>query len=311
MQSKKLGLSGFTYKDLFTQDGLQKLDNQFVLYLKQADETLCSQLLAYRSNADTFAGKSLPTSLLILSCAPILETFVAELFEIKEKTRRAKESILSHNPIISFKKTFVLRRARRRLLKKEAIETFNELDRWLDQTLAKYTIDDPDQERAVSLLGALLLSDEENNKDQIETLTRWCIRAMTTPEGQTKVSDWVSFQLPQGLDYTSLVPVQVLAGDKLNRLQTPPDNYRLRDGFKLTDTRMNARQIQNEVNYCVFCHKNEGDYCSKGFHEKKGEPEKGFKKNLLDVTLTGCPLGEKISEMQARSEEHTSELQSH
>ncbi|GMR07076.1 MAG: FAD-dependent oxidoreductase [Gammaproteobacteria bacterium] len=299
MQRKKLGISGFTYKDLFTQDGLQKLDNEFVLYLKQSDEVLYSQLLDYRSKADPIAGGSLSTSLLVLSCAPILEAFVAELFEIKEETRQARESTLSHDVIISFKKTFVLRRARRRLLKKEAIETFDELDRWLDQALAEHTIDDPDQERAVSLLGELLLSDQDNNKDQIELLTRWCIRAMTTPEGQTRVSDWVCFQLPQGLDYASLVPVQELAGDKFNRLQAQPDNYRLRDGFKLTDTRMNARQIQNEVNYCVYCHKNEGDYCSKGFHEKKGEPEKGFKKNPLDVTLTGCPLGEKISEMQA------------
>ena len=41
----------------------------------------------------------------------------------------------------------------------------------------------------------------------------------------------------------------------------------------------------------------DGDFCSKGFPEKKGEPDKGLKVNPLGVTLTGCPLDEKISEM--------------
>jgi len=298
MQNKQLGLPDFAYKDLFTQNGLQKLDSEFLLYLKKFDETLHTKLLDYRQHS-TSTNNSLQISLLILACAPVLEFFIAELFEIKEKTDQAQNNTLSHNPVISFKKTFVLKRARRRLLKKEEIESFSDLEKWLKQNLANHSVDDSDQERAVALLGNHLLSDSDSYEDEIEMLTRWCIRAMTTPEGQAKVKDWTCFQLPQGLDYQALVPAQALDKDKFNRLQGRPASYRFRDGFKLTDTRMNTRQIQNEVNYCVFCHKNEGDYCSKGFHEKKGDPEKGYKKNPLEVTLIGCPLGEKISEMQA------------
>ena len=45
-----------------------------------------------------------------------------------------------------------------------------------------------------------------------------------------------------------------------------------RDGFKLTDPRMTPRQVLDEVHYCVYCHENDGDFCSKGFPEKKMKP---------------------------------------
>ena len=68
--------------------------------------------------------------------------------------------------------------------------------------------------------------------------------------------------------------------------------------FDLTDNRASLKRIQNEVHYCVFCHKSGSDYCSKGFLNKKNDFTSGFKKNPLDVVLAGCPLDEKISEMQ-------------
>ena len=296
MQTKKLGISGITYGDLFNVEGLQHLDEEFLQFVQNIDAELHSKLISYRDNTLT-AG--LDTSLMILECAPLLEQFIAKLFDIKDKVEQARESIIAHDPVIAFKKTFVLRRARRRLLKKEDFESFGELDNWLLQTLEQHNFSMPDKEAAVALLGQHLLKDQEGNKENIEMLVRWCIRAMTTDEGSAVVKGWVCFQLPQGLDYQELVATRLKPDDTANRLQSDPKQYRLRDGFKLTDMRMNAREIQNEVNYCVYCHKNEGDYCSKGFHEKKGEPELGFKKNPLNVTLAGCPLGEKISEMQA------------
>ena len=126
---------------------------------------------------------------------------------------------------------------------------------------------------------------------------QWCTQALATPEGQETVNGWVSFHLPERLDYMNLVPTVGLENDKCGRLAIPESDWRLRDGFKLTDARMNARQVQDEVNYCIYCHDHDGDFCSKGFPVKKGDPTQGFKKNPLDITLAGCPLEEKISEM--------------
>ncbi len=52
-----------------------------------------------------------------------------------------------------------------------------------------------------------------------------------------------------------------------------------------------ARSIN--ANYCIWCHNQGKDSCSKGLKEKSGE----FKKSPFGVVLAGCPLDEKISEM--------------
>ncbi len=82
--------------------------------------------------------------------------------------------------------------------------------------------------------------------------------------------------------------------DKLNRLAAPAEKLSLREDFKLTDPRMNAREVQDEVNYCIYCHDHDGDFCSKGFPVKKGDPAQGLKKNPLDVTLTVARLKKKF-----------------
>src|SRR5204863_1345117 len=52
----------------------------------------------------------------------------------------------------------------------------------------------------------------------------------------------------------------------------------------------------DEVNYCIWCHEQGKDSCSKGLKEKA--PSESFKKTVFGVQLAGCPLEEKISEFQ-------------
>ncbi len=287
---------GFTYSDLITPAGLQKLDRRFLERLRARDEKLHNALLTYRQGNETLTP--LAVSELLLACGPILDEFVAGLFGIKTALEQTRLQTLSHDPIFHFKKLFVQRRARRRLLKKEELESFAELDVWLTQMTKQAGLNSADRERAIALYGEQLLKDEKAHVEPIEKLTRWCIRALTTPEGKQAVTGWVSFRLPEGIDHQKLVPI-VPVNDDIGRVAGPTGHLRHREGFKLTDQRMNAREVQNEINYCIYCHDHDGDFCSKGFPEKKGEPDKGLKINPLGVTLTGCPLDEKISEMHS------------
>jgi len=77
-------------------------------------------------------------------------------------------------------------------------------------------------------------------------------------------------------------------------------HQRRRDGFGLTDPRATPREARSEIDYCIYCHSREKDSCSKGFHEKDSER---YKKNPLGIPLTGCPLEERISEMQLKARE--------
>ncbi len=297
------GLRNIAYEDLFRHEGLAELDREFLTRFAQSDPTRYQQLLAYRSGNELTA---LQISELLLAGGPVLEELIADLFGIHDALDNARSQTLTHDPVFAFKKLFVQRRARRRLLSKDELEPFPQLDALLDGELQKAGFQDTDRELGVARWGQKLLAEPESNQAAIETLTRWCIQAIKTAPGQARVREWVSFRLPQGIDHARLVPCMPVVGDPIGRLEGPQDSRRRRDGFKLTDLRMNAREIQNEIHYCIYCHDHEGDFCSKGFPEKKGEPDKGLKSNPLGVTLTGCPLDEKISEMHAMKKDgHT------
>jgi NADPH-dependent glutamate synthase beta subunit-like oxidoreductase/NAD(P)H-flavin reductase len=101
---------------------------------------------------------------------------------------------------------------------------------------------------------------------------------------------WTSFRLPRPVVFDRLVESHKV--DDV-RVVGPEEHYRRRDGFKLTDNRYTTRQITDEANYCIFCHERKKDSCSHGFVEKDGK----YKTNPLGVPLNGCPLDERIGEM--------------
>lgn len=294
-KSSTLNLKGFTFDELFHAEGLKKLDVCFLEKLKQINHLIHENLLAYRQQTHTLSP--LEVSELLIDCARYLEDFLIDLFQIEEAAAVAQLKTLSNNPISIFKKYYVLRQAKKQLLKAQNLPSFDELDRWVMDELKNQPLQSQDKELAIALLGNHFLTDIEKYKNEIEKLTQWCIQAILTTEGQKVVSNWSSFHIPERLDYQNLVKYVIETHDKLDRLASDPAKLYLRDGFKLTDPPMNERHAQDEVNYCIYCHDHDGDFCSKGFPVKKGDPSQGLKKNPLDNILTGCPLEEKISEM--------------
>ncbi|MFZ8420387.1 hypothetical protein ACO1MI_13845, partial [Staphylococcus aureus] len=68
---------------------------------------------------------------------------------------------------------------------------------------------------------------------------------------------------------------------------------RARDGFGLTDAGTDLAGACDQANYCIWCHHQGKDSCSKGLRDRQGT----FRQSPFGVTLAGCPLEEKISEM--------------
>ena len=287
-------LNGYTFDDLRQTEGLQRLDRQFLDYLKNTQTTLYDLLLLYRNGMTEWTPLS--TSEFLLAVAPLLENFLIDLFDIQEAAALAQAKTVTHNPIAAFKAFFVVRRAKKQLLKTDDLPPFATCDAWLSTALANAPLTTTDPELAVSLLAQTYLAAPEQHADNIEKLTQWCRHALITADAKQKVSGWSAFHLPERLDYTQLVKC-IKTATLEAFYAAPEDQLRLRDGFTLTDPRMTVREAQDEINYCIYCHDHDGDFCSKGFPVKKGDPAQGFKKNPLGVTLTGCPLDEKISEM--------------
>ncbi len=281
------------FNDLQSSAGLQTLDREFTTYLGESNSELRGWLTQYRNTEVEFSDSQV--SAFLLAIAPLLEAFLARHFDIESPLSQLRADIENENLIARFKKEFVLKRARRH--RGESDDSVADLSRWLDRQISGYPEARSDRELATAKFGRDLLRDAENFAPAIERLTAWCA-AMLRRDGEAQHAEkWISFQLPRPIDPARLVPLVHSDSAPAEHFEAHPDQARSRDGFVLTDTRMSLRGAMDHVNYCVYCHEQNGDFCSKGFPKKKRQPELGLKVDPLGVTLTGCPLEEKISEM--------------
>ncbi len=293
MIKNQLNLKGIDFQELQSVPGLQKLDQRFLKALETLNPQWHGQLLSYRKNAQLASSEIV--SQLLIDCAVVLEGFLAELFAVEEEVDCLHAKTLAHQPIFAFKSWYVLKQARRAASVQENRKSFSKLNQIVEEEILSKKLNLSDRQLAVAQLGMAYLEDADNCRDGINTLVEWCVAAMTTEEGRSSVKGWEMFHLPRRLNFENLVSVQPLPEDPFGRLQGIAQRYR--DGFDLTDPRMSRRQVMAEIDYCVYCHSNQGDFCSRGFPVKKTDLSQGLKINPVGEILTGCPLEEKISEM--------------
>ncbi len=126
----------------------------------------------------------------------------------------------------------------------------------------------------------------------LDALEAWLTARRADPHDPAR--RWATLKAPASLDYQALVQLH-RKDPALPELFVGPEHERRdRDGFALTDRRMGVREVESEIDYCLFCHDRDKDSCSKGLHDNKTS---AIKTNPLGVELNGCPLDEKISEM--------------
>jgi NADPH-dependent glutamate synthase beta subunit-like oxidoreductase/NAD(P)H-flavin reductase len=282
-------IADIPFEDLNSIAGLQQMDQAFLIALADSNSSLHDQLLSYRQKKTSFSAVEL--SEFLLELAPLIENFIISSFGIENETTARRQKVANEETIHLFKKQFIQRRSRR--YRGDIEYQYAELESWLNENIE----DIDDRELAISRFASKLLDDTKTNEDEIKRLTQWVILIRNHDAAPEILKTWVSFKLPELINYSQLVPLEEIKNDPIGRHQGNPDNYLARDGFKLTDLRMNQRQVMAEVNYCIFCHDHDGDFCSRGFPEDKKNPQSDFRVNPLGEVLTGCPLGEKISEM--------------
>src|SRR4051812_1369309 len=76
---------GLSFADLYSRDGLARLDAAFMAHLKAADASLFAMLATGRAAPDRLPAKD--QSDLIVDVAPHLEDFVTALFGIQKEVR--------------------------------------------------------------------------------------------------------------------------------------------------------------------------------------------------------------------------------
>ncbi len=158
---------------------------------------------------------------------------------------------------------------------------------------------------------------EENNEDNqlyIQELDMamqycaWSLQQKNTASSSLSSYTGILFKQSQKLDVNNLlhnienvkniaIETQPINIQKINTQNLRQRSNNERSAFSLTDKGHDLLFGLDEANYCIHCHNQGKDSCSKGLHEKTSTPEQiVYKKSPLGIKLAGCPLEEKISE---------------
>ncbi len=288
---------GITFAQLYERDGLLALDQRFLEELGTASPDLLAQLQQARQQPEALAP--LQESTLLIALGPHLENFIAGLFGIEAALATLETAHHELAPLYVMKRRFVQRAAAKNITAEEAQSIDGpalraQLTAWFGGAFDELTFARTVQQ---------WLQDKDAHAQQLETARRYAGWAVHTTAGQAHHRGDVLFRVPHGVDPLNLVPVARQTGqDGYSVFTMDPARIRRREGFALTDPGMGLRGALDQANYCIFCHEQGRDSCSKGLKEKApkdGPPLTGraaYRKSVFQVTLAGCPLSEKISE---------------
>jgi NADPH-dependent glutamate synthase beta subunit-like oxidoreductase/NAD(P)H-flavin reductase len=286
---------GLSFTDLYDRDGLARLDAAFAGWLQTTNVDVHARLMAARAAPDQIAVKD--ESNLLIEVARPLEDFLGALFGVAKEASelRARHSALA--PLYDCKRLFVQRYVARTIKPDAAMA----LDGAKVTAEANVPARLEDGLEAWELAFALAVRERvgadfkvETPTPAIEALTRYAAWALHHPEGKKRHRNGPLFKVPHKLDFEHLVPIETEVVDGVTRLKLPRPMLRHREGFALTDEGFDLVRALDHTNYCIWCHNQGKDSCSRGLRDRKTG---AFQKSPFGVTLAGCPLEEKISEM--------------
>ncbi|MEQ9116492.1 MAG: FAD-dependent oxidoreductase [Rickettsiales bacterium] len=275
---------GLNFDDLYSTGGIQKIDQLFLDFLQAEDGDISKNLIRFREAKKL---SDIEFSNFIINTAPFVDKFVAKLFGVESQLSSLKDE---HN---NFKEIY---RCKRNFVQRIVARDYKDFD-----------FSEFDKEQSFSELVALIgsyneynyakfvnqwLEDKENNHRKIEVAAKFAAWVMFTEKGKDEYRASILFHIPKKTDPENLIDIkksEEIIYSGCNHLDS-------RDSFSLTDKGASLEEALDQASYCIYCHARNKDSCSKGLEEKNEENTK-YKENYFGESLSGCPLEEKISEM--------------
>jgi NADPH-dependent glutamate synthase beta subunit-like oxidoreductase/NAD(P)H-flavin reductase len=273
---------GLGFADLADRAGLKRLDALFLDQLLEQDQGLHARLMAARAAPLAMAEESA----LITALGPHLDAFVATLFGIEAEVSALAARTHALDPVHACKRLFVQRQAVKTYADATALDGAA-LTAALEAKLGAAITDS-------SFAAGVAAWQAAADAEALDLALRYAAWATLTEAGRAAHPASTLFRVPHKPDPQHLVPVETIIRDGVTMARLPEHEWRVRDGFALTDPGMNDQQALDQMNYCIWCHEQGKDSCSKGLRDRKTG---AYQKSVFGVTLAGCPLDEKISEM--------------
>ena len=290
-----------TFVDLYEREGLLRLDRLFLHRLAQSDAALHASLLAARAAPPAATDKA--ESELLIALAPHLDRFIGWLFGIEREAGALSAQHVDLTPLYVVKRQFVQRKAMHKIKAEEA----ERLDGPALAAQLESYMGAPLTELEYARHVTRWQENEAEHAAALDCALKYGAWAALSTAGRHKHEDGVLFKAPHKLDPQHLVPATTDVTQGYPSHSFDAGRIRRREGFRLTDPGTDLVGALDEAHYCIWCHEQGKDSCSKGLREKgaTGRGTESFKKSPFGVTLAGCPLEEKISEFhQAKTLGH-------
>jgi NADPH-dependent glutamate synthase beta subunit-like oxidoreductase/NAD(P)H-flavin reductase len=295
----ELGAPGFTFADLHSASRLRDLYECFCREVECCDPAFWAEWERYLKDPDAPRRPTDLSSLLVRMAAHV-SRFLARLFHVEADAEELARATRVEEDLFRFKVEFVRRRVLPFVKTGAGLAPTAEQQATSDALVASEG--QADLELATAHAACRLLDREAalttdtpgsvraEIEDALEALKRWTASRLNDPAHRS----WVTLRFPERTEPFNLVPLRRPDPALSEAVEAPEGRFRRRDGFGLTDQRMGRREVLGEIHYCVLCHERDKDSCSKGIRDTGGE----VSHNPLGIPLAGCPLDEKISEMQ-------------
>src|SRR5579862_6559959 len=251
------------FDDLHHRDGLAKLDQSFLGFLGERNGALRQRLEAARMAPADVEGDA--ESELLIELAPALEDFIGVLFGVEAELGASRQTRVDLAPIFEVKRQFVQRRA----VRKYAADAAS-LDGAALREALEALLSGPLTELSFATAVEHWLADEPAHTDALDLAARYAAWATLSEVGQQTYHHGVLFKVPGKVDPMALVPIvdDPVAG--VPAFGLPASHRRRREGFALTDPGTDVVGALDQANYCIWCHNQGKDSCSKGLKEKDG-----------------------------------------
>lgn len=256
-----------SFLDLYSRDGLIKLDQVFLHYIKSHNEDLFYSLSVARK-------EKVGDSQLIIDLSYLLDEFITKLFNIAREVEQLQKKHGDFAVVYKCKRLFVQRYA----LKKYA-DAAIDVDYVIGKLGRFFTSDRKFAEQVM-----YWFENKEKYEDEVELAAQYAA-------WRVKNKGSILFSVHRKIDHENLVSFSKKEVDEVEVLYS--EEIKGRCGFDLTSEKTSLDKALDNVNYCIFCHKQNKDSCAKGLNTTTTT----FKKSPLAVELHGCPLEQKISEM--------------
>ena len=325
-QQPALSLSdGLQFEDLYRDTGLARIDAVWTGFLRTLNASLADRFEAARRAPGALEARA--HSALLIELGPVLDAFLARLFNIGAAHTTLQAAHHALDPLFRVKWKFVKRQALlgvsadaligfdaeaarsalQQAIRAHALSRTVVLSAQSTESPAAHQPDDAFDELAFAQAVLAWQADAATHADTLQQARLYCAWAVTTPQGRARHPESVLFRHPESVDpFDRLDHTQATQRAGVQVLHIRPEALRRRlDGarapFALTDTGTALRGALDEARYCLLCHEQGRDACSKGLLSDATPP--ALKRSAFGEPLAGCPLGERISEFQALKRE--------